>query len=465
MWSTWRRLWGTRIGGGAVSLLLHGAYSLPKRAQEHRADCSPALESSLSRPGGASIAAPFCRERRLVAGKPCCGRFEPLFLPAIEKSGRIRAGSWTTRGSRRRAFIRSEGRPPVLRTTLASRTQLSDCGLTVGSQRAPQACRSPFGSTFPKIGQSIRFAGPEPTCPRTSSSKTKPQIALDQIRAARAAGVPEGVVLADAGCRINTAFRTALTRIGLTYVVGIQSSARLWPPGARSAPAQCMDRARSTPDADAARRGARTSLSRPSNSPSRCRLTPGARRRMARRRRQNAPFPASPACGFGPRIAIYWRSHPYAEEWLLVEWPQDESAPTKYWLSTLPADTALATLVETAKLRWRIERDYQELKQELPGSITTKDESWRGFSPPHGALRRSVPDSWSPNGGPDSPSDDKTVLIEAALAYPPVIDPPRIRRSEPNADVITSIASFRINLARNIARRLPRCPCCQRANL
>ena len=52
-----------------------------------------------------------------------------------------------------------------------------------------------------------------------------------------------------------------------------------------------------------------------------------------------------------------WRSHPYAEEWLLVEWPQDESAPTKYWLSTLPADTALATLVETAKLRWRIERD------------------------------------------------------------------------------------------------------------
>jgi SRSO17 transposase len=41
------------------------------------------------------------------------------------------------------------------------------------------------------------------------------------------------------------------------------------------------------------------------------------------------------------------------------------SAPTKYWLSTLPADTALATLVETAKLRWRIERDHQELKQEL----------------------------------------------------------------------------------------------------
>jgi SRSO17 transposase len=38
---------------------------------------------------------------------------------------------------------------------------------------------------------------------------------------------------------------------------------------------------------------------------------------------------------------------------------------TKYWLSTLAAGTALARLVKTAKLRWRIERDYQELKQEL----------------------------------------------------------------------------------------------------
>ena len=79
-----------------------------------------------------------------------------------------------------------------------------------------------------------------------------------------------------------------------------------------------------------------------------------------------------------PAHRDYWRSHPYAEEWLLVEWPQDESAPTKYWLSTLAADTALATLVETAKLRWRIERDYQELKQEL-GLDHYEGRGWRGF--------------------------------------------------------------------------------------
>ena len=51
-------------------------------------------------------------------------------------------------------------------------------------------------------------------------------------------------------------------------------------------------------------------------------------------------------------------------EWLLIEWPEGEAEPTKYWLSTLP-ETRLPRLVDFAKLRWRIERDYQELKQEV----------------------------------------------------------------------------------------------------
>lgn len=52
-------------------------------------------------------------------------------------------------------------------------------------------------------------------------------------------------------------------------------------------------------------------------------------------------------------------------EWLLIEWPPGEDAPTKYWLSTLPEDTALDDLVSLVKLRWRVERDYRELKQEI----------------------------------------------------------------------------------------------------
>ncbi len=56
---------------------------------------------------------------------------------------------------------------------------------------------------------------------------TKPQIALEQVRAAQADGIPPGVVLADAGYGVDTDFRDGITALGLTYVVGIQSSASL----------------------------------------------------------------------------------------------------------------------------------------------------------------------------------------------------------------------------------------------
>jgi len=62
----------------------------------------------------------------------------------------------------------------------------------------------------------------------------------------------------------------------------------------------------------------------------------------------------------------------------LIEWPEGEDAPTKYWLSTLPAGTPVATLVDTAKLRWRIERDFQDLKQEI-GLDHYEGRGWRGF--------------------------------------------------------------------------------------
>lgn len=69
---------------------------------------------------------------------------------------------------------------------------------------------------------------------------------------------------------------------------------------------------------------------------------------------------------------------PRAEEWLLIDWPEGDGEPLKYWLSTLAADASLGTLVSTAKLRWRIERDYQELKQEL-GLDHYVGSGWRGF--------------------------------------------------------------------------------------
>src|SRR5947209_7988248 len=73
-----------------------------------------------------------------------------------------------------------------------------------------------------------------------------------------------------------------------------------------------------------------------------------------------------------------WRSTPRPEEWLLIEWPRPEAAPIKYWLSTLPPTATRADLVQLAMLRWRIERDYHELKDEL-GLDHFEGRGWRGF--------------------------------------------------------------------------------------
>jgi len=71
-------------------------------------------------------------------------------------------------------------------------------------------------------------------------------------------------------------------------------------------------------------------------------------------------------------------------EWLLIEWPVDEPESIKYWLSTAPDDIALDELIRLAKVRWRIERDFQEMKDEL-GLDHCEGRGWRGFHH-HGAL-------------------------------------------------------------------------------
>jgi SRSO17 transposase len=79
-----------------------------------------------------------------------------------------------------------------------------------------------------------------------------------------------------------------------------------------------------------------------------------------------------------PAHRDYEKAEPHAEQWLLIEWPRSEPEPTKYWISTLPPNTPLKALVKIAKQRWIIERDYQELKQEL-GLGHFEGRNWRGF--------------------------------------------------------------------------------------
>jgi SRSO17 transposase len=78
------------------------------------------------------------------------------------------------------------------------------------------------------------------------------------------------------------------------------------------------------------------------------------------------------------RVRAAHRGERHDEEWLLIEWPKGAEEPTKYWLSTLPQDIIFERLVDLAKLRWRIERDYQELKQEF-GLGHYEGRGWRGF--------------------------------------------------------------------------------------
>ena len=68
---------------------------------------------------------------------------------------------------------------------------------------------------------------------------------------------------------------------------------------------------------------------------------------------------------------------PGNEQWLVCNWLDGEDAP-KYWLSNLPSSTPMKRLVAFAKLRWRVERDYQELKQEI-GLDHFEGRTWRGF--------------------------------------------------------------------------------------
>jgi SRSO17 transposase len=211
--------------------------------------------------------------------------------------------------------------------------------------------------------------------PEEVEFQTKPEIALDQIRAAVEAQVPGGVVLADAAYGINTEFRDGLSHLELPYVVGVQSSVTVWEPGKQPLPARSRRKMGRPP-----RLLQRTADHQPvsvkqlamSLSSSTFKET-SWREGTARKLRSRFT-----AVRVRPAHRDYQRAEPHAEEWLVIEWPSNEPEPTKYWLSTLPPNTPLKALVKMTKHRWIIERDYQELKQEL-GLGHFEGRNWRGF--------------------------------------------------------------------------------------
>jgi SRSO17 transposase len=371
-----------------------------------------------------------------------------VVLPAIERSGPIAA--W---------IIDDTGFPKKGQHSVGVRRQYcgqlgkqDNCQVAVSLSLANHDASLPvaYRLYLPEDWATDRVRRDKAKVPQTIAFQTKPEIALEQVKAARAAGLPEGVVLTDAGYGNDTGLRTAITALGLRYVAGIGPNTSVWPAGAGPLPP---------------RRG------RGSGRPP----------KLLRRDDEHQPI-AAKALALGlPAEAwqtITWRegsadwlssrfarqrvrpahrdtklSAPRAEEWLLIEWPHGETEPTKYWFATVPVEVAFDQLVDIAKLRWRIERDYQELKQEL-GFGDYEGRGWRGFHhhatlciaaygfliaergalPPSGPTSAAlVPRSRLPEGYRPRGAADPTRTTRPKLDCNPAPTPHRRARQDPPA--------------------------------
>ena len=209
--------------------------------------------------------------------------------------------------------------------------------------------------------------------PKAVGFATKGQIAWAQIEAALAAGIPRGTVLMDAGYGDETAMRDRLSAQQLSYAVGVRPGTTVWWGEHQPAAAAGRKHRRGGRPRTRVQRDARH---QPISVLDLARTLPAASWHTVEwREGTQAPLASRFA---RVRVRAAHGDRPRAEEWLLIEWPKGEAEPTHYFLSNLPETVSLEDLVATAKMRWRIERDYLELKQEL-GLGHYEGRNWRGF--------------------------------------------------------------------------------------
>jgi SRSO17 transposase len=166
-----------------------------------------------------------------------------------------------------------------------------------------------------------------------------------------------------------------VTEIGLAYAVGIKPATALWPPGKAPLPPKKW-RGRGRPPAAMRRDDAHKPVSAKQLALD---LPNKAWQLVTWREGTNTELASRfAAVRVRPAHRDHQRKAARSEEWCLIGWPEGEPEPTKYFLSTLPATIHLRDLVAATKLRWRIERHYQDLKQEL-GLGQYEGRGWRGF--------------------------------------------------------------------------------------
>jgi SRSO17 transposase len=295
-----------------------------------------------------------------VLGKVC-----EMVLPEIERHGPIEAWIIDDTGFPKQGS-HSVG---VARQYCGQLGKRDNCqvavSLSIANHQAslPVAYRLYLPQDWAQDGERRGKAGvPEDIC-----FMTKQEIALEQLRQACEAGLPRGVALMDSAYGNDGKLRIGITALGLTYVAAIQPSTLVWLPG-KPKPSR-------TRPLKNGRRGQVDLISAKE-------LALGLGKKAWRTikwREGSAEWLSSRFARV--RVHVGHRHQLpqcQSEEWLLIEWPEGEAEPTKYRLSTLPKDISFHRLIDLANLRWRIERDYQELKQEV-GLGHYEGRGWRGF--------------------------------------------------------------------------------------
>jgi SRSO17 transposase len=206
---------------------------------------------------------------------------------------------------------------------------------------------------------------------------TKWQIALQQIDKQLADDLPRAPVVADAGYGIVTEFRDGLRQRGLSYAVGVTREVSVWAPGTEPLPVPPYQ-GRGRPPA----RRLRDADHQPVSLEELAKSLPAKAFkdiswREGTKGRMTSRFAAV-------RVRTAHGDRLRDVEWLVIEWPAHRPEPLKYFLSSVPEHVALDDLIRLIKIRWRIERDYEELKGEL-GLDHYEGRSWRGLHH-HGAL-------------------------------------------------------------------------------
>jgi SRSO17 transposase len=214
--------------------------------------------------------------------------------------------------------------------------------------------------------------------------KTKPQLGVELVEHTAGWDVPKAPVLGDHAYGENTWLRDRLHQAGCEYVLSVGPTTKVFEGGTSFAV---------PPKKPKATRG--PVLPRPDRRPE---PIGELIARLATDSAQTVTFRDGPAGEPVTSRFVFARVHaahgwrddpgrqgwregaevPPREEWLIAEWPEDQREPTDYWISDLPADTPPERLARLARMRWKMELDYKQLKGEL-GLDHYEGRSWLGW--------------------------------------------------------------------------------------